>query len=171
MRTFALGVIVWSCAVGAGAQTPAQPAPPPAVGASPAQPTTQPPAKTAPPPPQEPFAYESGGRRDPFVNLLGTGSEPRQQASGRRGEGSAGLTVAEITVSGVVQTKGSLVAMVQGPDKKTYLVHQGDKFLDGTVRTITPQGLIIVQEVKDPLSLVKQREIRKQLRSIEDAKQ
>jgi Tfp pilus assembly protein PilP len=170
MRTFGLGVIVWSCAVVAGAQTPAQPvSPPPAVGASPAQPPTQPPAKPAPPP-QEPFAYESGGRRDPFVNLLGTGSEPRQ-ASGRRGEGSAGLTVAEITVSGIVQARGSLVAMVQGPDKKTYLVHQGDKFLDGTVKTITPQGLIIVQEVKDPLSLVKQREIRKQLRSIEDAKQ
>jgi Tfp pilus assembly protein PilP len=168
MRTFGLGVIVWSCAVVAGAQTPAQPASPPpaaAVGASPAQP----PAKPAQPP-EEPFAYESGGRRDPFVNLLGTGSEPRQ-ASGRRGEGSAGLTVAEITVSGIVQTRGLLVAMVQGPDKKTYLVHTGDKFQDGTVKTITPQGLIIVQEVKDPLSLVKQREIRKQLRSLEDAKQ
>ena len=70
-----------------------------------------------------------------------------------------------------MQHRGSLVAMVQGPDKKTYLVHQGDKFMDGTVKTITPQGLIIVQEVKDPLSLVKQREIRKQLRSLEDAKQ
>ena len=81
------------------------------------------------------------------------------------------MAVAEITVSGIVQNKGVLVAMVQGPDKKTYLVHQGDKFLDGTVKTVTPQGLIIVQEVNDPLSLVKQREIRKQLRSLEDAKQ
>jgi Tfp pilus assembly protein PilP len=167
MRTLGLGLIVWSCAVVGGAQTPAQPAsPPPAVGASPAQPA----AKPAPPsPPQESFAYESGGRRDPFVNLLGTGSEPR--LASRRGDGTAGLIVAEITVSGIVQTRGSLVAMVQGPDKKTYLVHSGDKFLDGTVKTITPQGLIIVQEVKDPLSLVKQREIRKQLRSLEDAKQ
>jgi Tfp pilus assembly protein PilP len=175
MRTFGLGLIVWSCAVVGGAQTPAKPAqpvqpvqavpPPPAVGASPAQP----PAKPAPPPPQESFAYESGGRRDPFVNLLGTGSDVR--LASRRGEGTAGLIVAEITVSGIVQSRGSLVAMVQGPDRKTYLVHTGDKFLDGTVKTVTPQGLIIVQEVKDPLSLVKQREIRKQLRSLEDAKQ
>jgi Tfp pilus assembly protein PilP len=172
MRTFGLGVVVWSCAVVCGAQTPGQPAPqppPPAGAASPAQPPAKPPAKPAPPL-EEPFAYESGGRRDPFVNILATGSEPRQ-ASGRRGEGAAGLIVAEISVSGIVQHRGSLVAMVQGPDKKTYLVHQGDKFLDGTVKTITPQGLIIVQEVKDPLSLVKQREIRKQLRSLEDAKQ
>jgi predicted ATPase len=49
-------------------------------------------------------------------------------------------------------------------------VHPGDRFLDGTVKTNTPQGLIIVQEVNDPLSLVKQREIRKQLRTLEDTK-
>jgi len=172
MRTLGLAVIVWSCAVVAGAQTPPAPAPQPpapAVGASQAQPAAKPVPKPAPPP-EESFTYESGGRRDPFVNILGTGTEPRQ-VTGRRADGPAGLTVAEISVSGVVQHQGSLVAMVQGPDKKTYLVHQGDKFLDGTVKTITPQGLIIMQEVRDPLSLVKQREIRKQLRSIEDAKQ
>jgi Tfp pilus assembly protein PilP len=167
MRTFCLGLIAWSCAVVAGAQTPAQPAPPPpAVGATP----VQAPAKPALPP-EEAFAYESGGRRDPFVNLLGTGSEPRVASRRGGGDGAAGMAVAEITVSGIVQNKGSLVAMVQGPDRKTYLVHQGDKFLDGTVKTVTSQGLIIVQEVNDPLSLVKQREIRKQLRSLEDAKQ
>ena len=66
---------------------------------------------------------------------------------------------------------GSLIAMIQGPDNKTYLVHQGDKLLDGTIKTITPQGLIVIQEVNDPLSLVKQREIRKLLRSLEDAKE
>jgi Tfp pilus assembly protein PilP len=166
MRTFGLGLIVWSCAVVAAAQTPPTPATP-AVNASPAQPAEKPPAKPAPPP-QEPFAYESGGRRDPFVSLLGTGSDPRPVS--RRGEGLTGLTVGEISVRGIVQNRGALVAMVQGPDKKTYLVHTGDKFVDGTVKTITQQGLVIVQEVNDPLSLVKQREIRKQLRSLEDAK-
>jgi predicted ATPase len=50
-------------------------------------------------------------------------------------------------------------------------VHTGDKFLDGTIRSITPQGLIVVQEVTDPLSLVKQREIRKLLRSLESVKE
>ena len=42
---------------------------------------------------------------------------------------------------------------------------------DGTIKTITPQGLIVIQEVNDPLSLVKQREVRKLLRSLEDAKE
>ena len=61
--------------------------------------------------------------------------------------------------------------MVQAPDKKTYVIHQGDKFADGVVKAVTTQGLVIVQDVNDPLSLVKQREVRKMLRSLEDAKQ
>jgi len=65
---------------------------------------------------------------------------------------------------------GALVAMIQGPDNKTYIVHPGDKLLDGAIKSITPQGLVIEQEVNDPLSVVKQREIRKLLRGLEDAK-
>ena len=109
------------------------------------------------------------GRRDPFTNLLGTGNETRPGV--KRNEGSAGLTVGEISVRGVLESRGALIAMIEGPDKKTYVVHTGDKFLDGTIRSITPQGLVIVQEVNDPLSLVKQREIHKLLRSLESAKE
>ncbi len=89
----------------------------------------------------------------------------------KRNEGPAGLTVGEISVRGVLASRGALIAMIEGPDKKTYVVHTGDKFLDGTIRSITPQGLVIVQEVNDPLSLVKQREIHKLLRSLESAKE
>jgi len=81
------------------------------------------------------------------------------------------MNLAEISVRGVMQSRGSLVAMIQGPDNKTYLVHQGDKLLDGTIKSVTPQGLIVIQEVNDPLSLVKQREVRKLLRSLEDGKE
>ena len=116
------------------------------------------------------YTYEPAGRRDPFINLLGTGVEPRLNSKRGGGEGAAGWAVADISVRGIVQASGSLLAMVRGPDGRTFLVHPGDKFLDGTVKTITPQGLIIAQEVNDPLSLIKQREIRKQLRSTEDTK-
>jgi Tfp pilus assembly protein PilP len=77
----------------------------------------------------------------------------------------------EISVRGVMQSRGSLVAMIQGPDNKTYIVHPGDKLLDGTIKAVTPQGLVVVQEVNDPLSLIKTREVRKLLRSLEDAKE
>jgi Tfp pilus assembly protein PilP len=88
-----------------------------------------------------------------------------------KGEGGAsGMSVSEISVRGVLQSRGKLVAMVMGPDNKTYIVHQGDKLADGSIKLITPQGLVIEQEVNDPLSVVKQREIRKLLRGLEDAK-
>ena len=100
---------------------------------------------------------------------MGTGTEPH--VTSKRGDGAAGMTLAEISVRGIVQSRGELVAMVQGPDNRTYIVHQGDKLADGTIKTITPQGLVVIQQVNDPLSLVKQREVRKLLRSLEDAKE
>jgi Tfp pilus assembly protein PilP len=145
-----------------------KPAPPPAAAQPPAAAVQPPPAAAQPPPAPESYAYRPDGRRDPFLSLVGTGTDTR--STSRRGEGPSGMTVGEISVRGVMQSRGALVAMIKGPDNKTYLVHQGDKLLDGTIRTITPEGLIVIQEVNDPLSLVKQREIRKLLRSLEDAK-
>jgi type IV pilus assembly protein PilP len=151
-----------------GATSPAKPAAPQA-GQPPAStaPAAQPPA--APPPPAGPaenYTYDPAGRRDPFLDLLNTGTEPRAVVS-RRGEGAAGLSVGDISVRGLMQSRGGFYALVQGPDGKTYMMHPGDKLLDGTVKTVNAEGLVIVQEVNDPLSLVKQREITKKLRSLE----
>jgi Tfp pilus assembly protein PilP len=125
--------------------------------------------QTAPPPPVETYTYQAEGRRDPFVSLLNGNNGPQLPA--QRPSGAAGLSVAELSVRGTLQKGDELVAMIQGPDNKTYIVHQGDKLLDGTIKTITPQGLVIVQEVNDPLSLVPTREVRKLLRSFEQAKE
>ena len=130
------------------------------------QPSSKPPPPAgATPPAAESYTYQPEGRRDPFVSLLGTGAEPR--LASKRSEGPPGLAVADISVRGVIQSRGAYVALVQGPDNRTFTVRVGDKFLDGTVRTVSEQGLVIVQPVNDPLSLVKQREIRKLLRSFE----
>jgi len=148
----------------------AVPAQPPTPSPAPAAQTPQPPASAAPQPqPQETYTYRADGRRDPFLSLIGSGTD--KTITSRRGEGPSGMTLGEISVRGILQSRGSLVAMIQGPDNKTYIVHQGDKLLDGSIKTITPQGLIVIQEVNDPLSLVKQREVRKLLRSLEDAKE
>lgn len=123
----------------------------------------------APPPATDNYTYEPDGRRDPFLNLLASGLEPR--TTGNRPEGAAGLATAELTVRGVLMSRGALVAMVEGPDRRTYVVRAGDRLLDGTVRAVVPEGLIIVQAVNDPLSLVKEREVRRLLRSLEDGKE
>jgi Tfp pilus assembly protein PilP len=149
----------------AAMQTPASAAPPQTPPAATPAPT---PAPQTPQPPPETYVYQSAGRRDPFLSPFGGSSESRTTS---RRDGPAGMTLAEISVRGILQSRGTLVAMVQGPDNKTYIVHQGDKLLDGTIKSVIAQGLIVIQEVNDPLSLVKQREVRKLLRTLEDGKE
>jgi len=168
MRAFAsttVAITVLASIAMSAQQTPAKPAAP-----APAPPATAAPAKPGAANADASYTYQREGRRDPFLSLVGAGAEPRTTGA-RRGEGPAGMLVSEISVRGIVQSRGELVAMVHGPDNHTYLVHQGDKLADGTVKSVTPQGLIIVQDVNDPLSLIKQREVRKLLRSLEDGKQ
>ncbi len=116
------------------------------------------------------YAYNSEGRRDPFVSLVRSGTDARAVRPSGAIEGIGGLAVDEIAIRGIVAGRGGLIAMVQGPDNKTYLVRQNDKLLDGAVKTITRQGMVIMQEVSDPLSLVKQKEVRKLLRGTEEGK-
>lgn len=117
------------------------------------------------------YAYNPEGRRDPFVSLLRGGSDDRASRPGGA-EGLAGLGVDEISVRGVVAagSGGGYLAMVQGPDNKTFIVRANARLLDGTVKAVTAEGLVILQEVNDPLSLVKQKEVRKMLRGLEEGK-
>lgn len=142
-----------------------------AQGAPAVQPATpaspQPPAPTTSTPATEAYTYDQAGRRDPFVSLLSRGIEP---AGGKKVTGLAGLTTADIMLRGVLQSRNSYVALISGPDGKTYPAHANDRLMDGVIRSVTPQGIVIMQEVNDPLSLVKQREVRKGLRTAEDGK-
>jgi hypothetical protein len=119
------------------------------------------------PPPN--FEYAPQGRRDPFVSLVNRGTDT-DKSGAPRAEGVPGLMTGEITVRGLVLTRGTWVAMVAGPDGKIFTVRSGDRLADGVVRAVTPQYVVILQEVNDPLSLEKQREVRKFLRGGEEAK-
>ena len=59
------------------------------------------------------------------------------------------------------------IALLQAPDSKTYNVRVGDKLFDGTVKSINQEKVIFSQDVNDPLSLVKQREVPKPVRQAE----
>ena len=78
-----------------------------------------------------------------------------------------GLLINEVSMKGIVRDSAGFVAMIQGPDNKTYVVKAGDRLLDGTVKSIVQDAVVFSQDVNDPLSLVKQKEIRKTLRSAE----
>ncbi|MGH9176183.1 MAG: pilus assembly protein PilP [Vicinamibacterales bacterium] len=120
--------------------------------------------ETLPAPPPD-FEYEPAGRRDPFVSLVDRGPDTGSaQPSRSRPDGVAGVMVAEVVVRGIVQSRGGWIAMVGSPSGRTYSVRPGDRLMDGNVHAITPQAVVLMQEVNDPLSLQKQREIRKFLR-------
>ncbi len=138
-----------------------------APGVQPATPSPQPAAPPAPAPAAEAYTYEAAGRRDPFVTLLSRGIEP---GTGKKMTGLAGLATADVMLRGIMQSRNSYVALLSGPDGKTFSARVNDRLLDGVIRSVTPQGIVVMQDVNDPLSLVKQREVRKGLRTADDGK-
>ena len=130
----------------------------------------QPAATPAPPPPESfptidpSYVYEPAGRRDPFISLIGRGNDPNPTV---RPPGLSGLLIGEVTVKGVLRDRSGFFALLHAPDKKTYTVRVGDKLLDGTVKSINQDRVIFSQDVNDPLSLVKQREVPKTVRQAE----
>ena len=165
-----LGIAAW-----AGAEVPAKAAVAPSAAATQASaaPNAAPASAQAPavPAPQAtPYNYNAEGRRDPFLGLS-NGSADGKSVAKPTAAGIAGIRVDELSVRGIMQSRERLVAMVQGTDNRTYVIHQGDKLADGVVKSITPQGLVLVQDVTDPHATEKTREVRKPLRTPEDDKE
>ncbi len=107
------------------------------------------------------YHYDPQGRRDPFQSLIGPA--PRLQP-GQRPPGPPGFLIDEIKLQGVVKTRQQgLIAMINGPDNKGYLLHVGNKVLDGEVIRITPSSLVFRQEVNDPTRIERFREVVKEL--------
>jgi Tfp pilus assembly protein PilP len=116
------------------------------------------------------FTYNPEGRRDPFVTLQRRGSDERGANRGTRPSGLSGISTSEVSLRGIVLSQGAFVGIVQGVDSKTYIVRTGDKLSDGSIRSITADSMVILQQVNDPLSLEKVHEVRKVLRQTEEGK-
>ncbi len=83
-----------------------------------------------------------------------------------RSAGLVGLEATEVTLRGTMRSDDGFVAMLQGPDKKTYIVRVGDRLLDGTVLTISESDIVLLQVSTSP-ALESRREVRKALRQVE----
>lgn len=155
MTTFRLLVCGCGLAVATAVAAQQPPAPPP-------QAQSGAPAAAAP----QSYAYDPQGRRDPFQSLLARGADPKSVAN--RPSGVPGLLIGEVTVKGIVRDRLGFIAMIQGPDSnKTFIVRTGERLMDGSVKAITADGVVFSQDVNDPLSMVKQKEVRKTVRPID----
>jgi type IV pilus assembly protein PilP len=117
----------------------------------------------------EGYHYNPMGRRDPFVSLLKPVS-PDQGPKTRR-PGMEGFLIQEVALKGIVKTPRGYTAMLLGTDGKSYFVGVGQRLFDGVVTAIDATTVTFRQEVTDPLSTVKSREMKKTLYPSEEARQ
>jgi Tfp pilus assembly protein PilP len=105
------------------------------------------------------FSYSSGGRRDPFKDLLG-GQEVREK---RVITGFADLLLDEIKIMGIVATKADRVAIVALPEGFPVSVHEGDRFAEGYILSIG-DGQVVLRKTRDRgIPLQKPRDIVKEI--------
>ena len=142
----------------------AGPAPQPA----PTTETRQPQTEVVELEPIETYAYDSEGRRDPFVSPFtrGTGLRPPTE----RPPGLPGLGINDLSLRGIVFSAGEHLAVIQSPDDRTYILRGDEQLFDAVVKTINAEGVVFLQEVNDPLSLVNEREVLRTLQGPEDGR-
>jgi Tfp pilus assembly protein PilP len=114
------------------------------------------------------YTYNPQGRRDPFVSLLkridaDTGPKTRPP-------GLKGFLIQEVALKGIVKTPKGFTAMLLGTDGKSYFVTTGDRLFDGQITAVDAITVTFRQEVTDPLSTVKSREVKKTLYPSEEAR-
>jgi Tfp pilus assembly protein PilP len=124
------------------------------------------------------FSYNPQGRRDPFVSLQRPVSADRGPKT--RKPGMEGFLIQEIALKGIVRTSGGgtgpaqkpgFIAVFLGADGKSYFVTTGQRLYDGVIVAVDATSVTFRQEVTDPLSPVKTREVRKSLYASEEARQ
>ena len=104
------------------------------------------------PPREQPFTYDPGNRRDPFVSPL----EALEEQRGPRPSGIAGMSVDDLDLTGIVTTPDAGgVAYVTGSDGSGYLLRVGDSIYRARVLAIDAEaGTISFREqVDDPRSI------------------
>ncbi|HXK08043.1 MAG TPA: hypothetical protein VMT70_00220 [Vicinamibacteria bacterium] len=124
------------------------------------------------------YSYNSLGRRDPFVSLLTPVAADKGPKT--RKPGMEGFLIQEIALKGIVKTAGGGIGMAQktgyiamflGADGHSYFVTTGQRLYDGVITAVDATSVTFRQEVTDPLSPVKTREVRKSLYASEEARQ
>lgn len=115
------------------------------------------------------YDYVPAGRRDPFISLVRRTTQASGTSANPRPTGLGGLSIEQIRMTGVVKGRQGFSAIVKGADNRTYYVKAGDELYDGKVRAVTADAMFLIQNVNDPLSDAKTREIKRLLRPEQEA--
>jgi Tfp pilus assembly protein PilP len=114
------------------------------------------------------YTYQPEGRRDPFVSLLANVAPAGAERP--RPPGLAGFLVSEVTLKGIVRSQGDFVAMLAATDGQSYFARVGQEMFDGALIAMDEATATFRQDVQDPLSPVRTREVVKSLYPSEEAR-
>ena len=82
------------------------------------------------------------GRRDPFLSPFRDSDAPAERA---RPRGLAGIGVDELTLHGLVRFGGDYIAVLESGNGRSYLLRGGETLFDGSVRSVTAAGVVILR--------------------------
>lgn len=92
---------------------------------------------------QAPSGYDDGGRRDPFSSLIQAPQVAAGQSDGPRGRvGLSGMVLADILVRGIVRSPRATFAILEGPNKQSFVARVGDRLIDASVNAIDANGVV-----------------------------
>ena len=111
------------------------------------------------------YAYDPGGRRDPFASLL----------EGMKTKGSevpkGALSVNDAKVVGITRNKEGFVAIIMGSDKKARFMKVGDKLYDGEILGIEADKVIFRQDLTEEVPTapgLRSKEVVKRLHPVQE---
>jgi hypothetical protein len=113
------------------------------------------------------YVYNPQGRRDPFMSLIRPVTASAEAKV--KGEGLTGTLIAEAALKGIIKNIDGFIAFFQVSDGKSYWAKNGQRFYDGEITGIDLTTVVFRQEVTDPLSPVRTKEVKKSLYPSEEA--
>ena len=114
--------------------------------------------------------YQSGNRRDPFLNPLLLKKKEKKQddeelSRGLPPPGIAGTYIAQATLQGITSRNSAKVAIVRGADSRAYFLRVGDRLFDGFVKDIQIDSITLVRETKLKSGKTLTQDVTKRLRT------
>jgi hypothetical protein len=125
-------------------------------------------AQVEAPAPNRESKYQSGKRRDPFLNplLLKKRVEIDEEVGlGQAPLGIAGTFVAQAALIGISRSADSKTAVFRGADKRAYFLQEGDHLFDGYLTKIEPESVTLVRETRYRSGKVQTEQVVKRLRT------
>jgi Tfp pilus assembly protein PilP len=115
--------------------------------------------------------YQSGNRRDPFINPMFFKKKEKHQenndeevARGLPPPGIAGTYIAQASLQGISSRDSETTAIVRGADSRAYFIRVGDRLFDGYVKAFQNDSITFVRETKLKSGKTLTQDVTKRLR-------